>query len=177
MVASPQPSIQALALEVSRQIHEHGWAILCSLLEDKAVHVCTLGLEMSCGHADLEVLGLTDELGRRLMNELATRIQTGRKFQAGDFFSDLVSGYDLFLVDPPQDPEVPTGLGRLRLVWPDANHRCPWHDDCDPHCALQRLHSPRDGLDLESLYALLATEDQQRLQGGNGRSGKIFLPA
>ena len=177
MADRPQPSIKALALEISRQIHHHGWALLCSPLDDQAMHVCTLGLEMSKGHSDVEVLGLTPELGRRLMNEVAARIQAGNRFQAGDFFSDLVSGYDLFLVDPPQDSNMPAGSGRLRLVWPDANHRYPWHDDCDAYCTVQRQASPGDGLDMESLYALLATEDQQRLYRRDSPSGKSFLPA
>ena len=152
-------STKALATAVSGQIRDHGWALLCTPYQDTLLHVCTLGLELTQQHQDLEVLGLTPEMGSQFLNHIAARITAGERYRSGDFFSNLVEGFDLFLVENPVSMNgPPVTQGRLRLIWPDARSKYPWNDDCDPQCATQRFVLPQDGLDLESLYALLALE-------------------
>ena len=92
-------------------------------------------------------------------------MQAGERLRSGDFFSKLVPGQDLFLVENPTDPQGPpiTG-GRLRVVWPDSRHRYPWQPGCDPDCARQALILDTEGLDVESLHLLLS------------RTGKIENP-
>jgi Domain of unknown function (DUF4262) len=149
-------SVRTLLLQVSRQLHDHGWALISTPYCGQLFQF-TLGLREHHGHPDLETLGLGDELGRGLLTALVQRILAGQRFRPGDFFSDLVRGYDLFLVDNPLALDGPplTG-GRLRLVWPDAAHRYPWHADCDAACAVQRLLPCSEGLELPDLQVLLA---------------------
>ena len=144
-------SMDSLLIHVNRQVHEHGWSLVCAPVNGVLLTV-TVGLERSFKHPDLETLGLTETLAQGFLTTLVERIRNGERFTSGDFFSNLVKGYDLFLVRNPHDPDGPALTGnRLRLVWPDAHHRYPWHKDCDAHCAVQRLVLPGDGLTLDGM--------------------------
>jgi hypothetical protein len=145
-----------LLVQVSRQLRRHGWALLCSEIKGHPYQF-TLGLTARLGHPELEVIGLEPAMGQDLLAELVRRIKGGQRLEAGDFFSDLKRGYDFFLVDNPIDPDGPPLTGnRLRLIWPDAQHRYPWHADCDPYCEAQGLLLEPDGMDVEGLAKLLS---------------------
>lgn len=154
MSAKHVATAEDLVDQVSRRLHDHGYAILCSEYNG-LLHHYTLGLQRAWGHPELEVLGLDEALGERLLNVLVERIARGERFRDGDFFSGLIKGYDLFLVRNPRDPagEAITGE-RLRLVWPDRRGRYPWHDDCLPSCAVQRTLLPRDTVGPRALQRL-----------------------
>ena len=151
----PISSLNHLLLQVSDQLRRHGWALVCTEYQGYPLQF-TLGLTIKHHHPDLEVIGLTPDLGQALLENLVERIKDGTRLKAGEFFSDLKRGYDFFLVENPVDPEGPpvTG-GRLRLIWPDANHRFPWQPDCDPYCAAQSLLLDWAGLDAGRLQQLL----------------------
>lgn len=146
-----------LLLEVSRQMHDHGWAMLGTEYE-RVPFFLTVGLEYSYQHPNLEVFGLDEDRAREYLDHLIGRIQQGEKFVAGDFFSGLTPGYDLILVENPCDPNGPplTG-GRLRMCWPDKNHRYPWDHDCDKYCAVQTYLPPIEGINLEGIHLMLGT--------------------
>ncbi len=149
-------SVNGLLLQVSRQLRRYGWALIASE-SGGYPYQFTVGLASGFDHPELEVFGLPPDMGRDLLAALVERVRAGQRLRAGEFFSDLKKGYDLFLVDNPIDPGGPpvTG-GRLRLVWPDARHRYPWQPECEPYCAAQsRLVEP-DGLDVDGLEVLLA---------------------
>jgi hypothetical protein len=149
-------SVNSLLVQVSRQMHEHGWALLCTQVEGWLYHF-TVGLEPRHHHPDLEVIGLDEALAQRLLTVLVGRIRAGERYRAGDIPTGLVRGYDLLLVNNPSDLYGPALTGRrLRLVWPDPAHRYPWHEDCDPVCASQRLIPSTQGLELDDLEVLLA---------------------
>jgi len=148
-------SVKGLLVSISRQLKEHGWSLVVLPVEDTFYHF-TLGLPGKYQHPDLEVLGLDEQMGRDFLNELVTRIKQGARFQSGDFFTDLVEGYDLFLVNNPVSPNGPPLTGeRLRLVWPDARNRYPWHSDCEADCSRQRLIPDTSGIELSDLKLLL----------------------
>lgn len=148
-------SMNKLLLQVSGQLQEHGWALICTEYQSYPYQF-TLGLEHSFDHPELEVIGLPPDLGQALLSELVKRIKAGNRLSAGDFFSDLKKGYDFFLVENPVEPDGPavTG-GRLRLIWPDARHRYPWHPDCEEYCTVQTLLLEDDSLTMEGLETLL----------------------
>ena len=149
-------SLGKLLLHASRELKRHGWALICTEYHGHP-YQCTLGLESRWRHPELEVLGLTPELGQVVLERLVARIKAGERLKAGDFFSNVLRGHDLFIVENPLDPEGPplTG-GRLRVIWPDANARYPWHADCDPQCAAQSVLIEVDGLDLHGLEVLFS---------------------
>lgn len=149
-------SVKQLLVNASRQLRAHGWALIATGLEGWPYHY-TVGLQARGGHPELEAIGLDDARATHYLGALVARIAAGERLRNGDFFSDLARGYDLFLVRNPAAPHGPplTG-GRLRLVWPDARHRYPWHADCAADCAAQRLMAPTGGLDLPALKLLLS---------------------
>ena len=149
-------SFDNLLIQVSRELNRQGWALLCSEYRD-IPYQYTIGLERTFSHPELEVVGLDPDLGQALLAALVDRIREGKLLKAGDFYSDLKPGYDFYVVENPIDPEGPpvTG-GRLRLVWPDANHRFPWHPDCDPYGSTQSILLEDDGIDFEGLAELMA---------------------
>lgn len=149
-------SLDHLLLQVGDQLRGHSWALICTEHQGFPLQF-TMGLAVTYDHPELEIVGVTPELGQAMLQNLVDRIKKGVRLQPGEFFSDLKKGYDFFLVDNPIDLEGPpvTG-GRLRLIWPDRNHRFPWHPDCDPYCAAQSLMLEWDGLDLKGLERLMA---------------------
>lgn len=151
----PAESVNRMLVEVSRQIHDHGWALVGLPLEGALFHF-TLGIKERFDHPDLETLGLDEGLARDFLGALVARIKSGERFRSGDFFTDLAGGYDLFLVNNPVSLNGPPLTGsRLRLVWPDANHRYPWHADCEEDCAMQRFLPTSEGLNIKDLQLLL----------------------
>lgn len=149
-------SLDHLFLQIGDQLRGKGWALICTEHQGFPLQF-TLGLSVTHHHPELEIVGVTPDLGQAMLQNLVERIQAGERLEAGAFFSDLKKGYDFFLVDNPIDPEGPPITGdRLRLIWPDRNHRYPWHPDCDPYCAAQSLMLEWDGLDLKGLERLMA---------------------
>lgn len=149
-------SIGNLLVQVSRELKQHGWALICTAAAGHPVQF-TIGLAARWKHPELEVIGLTPDLGEVVLERLVRRIKAGERLRAGDFFSDVLKGYDLFIVENPVEPEGPplTG-GRLRVIWPDAKHRYPWQPECEPMCSAQSLLLEPDGLNLDGLEALFA---------------------
>ncbi len=148
-------SIASLLVNVSRQIHEFGWALIVTPYGDY-LHHYTLGLPQRWRHADLETFALDEGRGCAYLTALVQRIRDGTRYSSGDFISDLVPGFDLFLVQNPLDPDgAPVTGGRLRLIWPDARHRYPWHRDCERRCAAQAYVPPPSGVDLATLQTQL----------------------
>lgn len=149
-------SLDHLLLQIGGQLRGQGWALICTEHQGHPLQF-TMGLTITYDHPELEVVGLTPDLGQAMLQNLVERIQGGTRLKPGEFFSDLKKGYDFFLVDNPIDPEGPPVTGnRLRLIWPDRNHRYPWHADCEPYCAVQSLMLELDGLDLKGLKLLMA---------------------
>lgn len=148
-------SMNKLLIEVSGQLQKHGWALICTEVQDLPYQF-TLGVEREFGHPELEVIGLPPDLGQALLSNLVNRVKSGQILTAGDFYSDLKKGYDFFLVENPADPNGPpvTG-GRLRLIWPDSRHRFPWNAGCDPLCSKQSLLLEEDGLNIDGLESIL----------------------
>ena len=148
-------SISSLLVEISRQLHEHGWALIVTPYGDY-LHHYTLGLPLRWRHQDLETFALDEGRGSAYLTTLVERIGGGTRYRNGDFISDLALGYDLFLVENPHDPDgAPMTSGRLRLVWPDANHRYPWHKDCERRCAVQAYIPPQTDVELPHLHTQL----------------------
>jgi Domain of unknown function (DUF4262) len=147
-------SFGTLLHQVSRELKAHGWALICSSYQGHPFQF-TIGLEAGHRHPELEVVGLTPDLGQLVLERLVQRVKDGERLCAGDFFSNVLKGHDVFVVENPIDPEGPplTG-GRLRAIWPDARGRYPWQPGCEPNCAAQSVLIEPDGLNMHGLELL-----------------------
>ena len=125
--------------KIREDLRRYGWTVLSTPYHDE-VFVHTLGLHWSCQHPDLEVIGLPDDLGTTLLNELAQRVKNGHHFRSGDRIEDVAEDVALWVTSNPLDPAGPALLnGRLRIIWPDDADRYPWEPDCEPRCRTQLL--------------------------------------
>ncbi len=132
-------SAEAVNDKVRSDIEQYGWSIIASEFQG-GIYAHTIGLEQSFKHPEIEVLGLNEELATVFLNELAKLVKQGTELKNGMTISDFVEGYELMLVTNPSDPNgEPTIDGRLRLIWPDTNHRYPWDNDCAADCSIQSL--------------------------------------
>lgn len=86
----------------------------------------THGMEIY-GHLDFQiVLALDPQITGALLNDMGLRVQAGEKFKAGDVISDLISNYDVKLVEAEE-----TGRTVLRILLPDKNGLFPGDDGCE----------------------------------------------
>ncbi|MGA1599595.1 MAG: DUF4262 domain-containing protein [bacterium] len=120
-------------------IQNYGWGLLTT--DYKGHQFChTIGLHWTFQHSDFEMVGLNEELATLFLNELAMRVKEGKKFQHLAVIDDMVENTELMLVHNPIDPEgEPVLNGRLRLIYPDSQHRYPWEAGCDEDCLVQLL--------------------------------------
>ena len=147
-------SFNKLLVQVSRALKDHGWALLCSEVQGHPFQF-TIGLQATWQHPELEVVGLTPDLGQVVLERLIDRIRAGQRLASGEFFSDVLKGFDLFVVDNPVDLNGPPLTGeRLRVVWPDAQHRYPWQPGCEAVCAAQSMLIEPDHLNIHGLEVL-----------------------
>jgi hypothetical protein len=149
-------SVSDLLLQVSRALKAHGWALICTAFQGRPYQF-TIGLEARYRHPELEVMGLTPDLGQRVLERLVQRVAAGERLKPGEFYAGVLKGWDVFVVDNPIDPEGPplTG-GRLRAIWPDRNAHYPWQPACEPDCAAQAVLIEPDGLTRHGLEVLFA---------------------
>ncbi|MBF0237306.1 MAG: DUF4262 domain-containing protein [SAR324 cluster bacterium] len=138
---TPQNPNDPTSEEVHEKIHQdlerYGWTIL-STIYDEILCSQTFGLQKNFKHPEIEVVGLNDEMSCLFLNTLAQRIKMGQQFTHGSLIDEIIEGYELMLVHNPLDPQgMPLLEGRLRLIWPDSQHRYPWHQDCDSGCQVQ----------------------------------------
>lgn len=137
-------SLEEINQKIHADIQSYGWSIILSVYQG-STYANTIGLETNFDHPEIEILGLTEELATIFLNKLAEWVKCGTRLAAGMAITEFVEGYELLLVANPINPQgAPTLNGRLRLIWPDANHYYPWDPDCDEACSQQTLLPERD---------------------------------
>jgi hypothetical protein len=115
-------------------VRTHGWVVASSPADGaRPDTTSTVGLTAR-GLAELVVLGLPDDVGGALLNELAARIVDGAPTDDGVPLPDLLDGAAapvLLTVDGAVAGvpacEVYDEVRLRQLVWPDADGRFPWH--------------------------------------------------
>lgn len=116
-----------------------GWTILSTNYQGLDFSH-TFGLSQNFQHAEIEVVGLPNEMANLFLNTLAERIKNGANYENGDKITDFVDNFVLVLTHNPSDLSGPNITGdRLRLVWPDSSRLYPWSEGCDELCSMQRL--------------------------------------
>ncbi len=139
MDLTPLTSEKETLRQLQQDLVDYGWSLLST--QYKGHQFChTIGLHWSFQHADLELVGLNEELGTLFLNELAGRVKLGQRYHHLSVIDDMVEDIELLLVHNPLDPEgEPILNGRLRLVYPDSQGRYPWESGCDDDCLVQLL--------------------------------------
>ena len=140
MIETPDSlSKEEIYQKTKKDLEQYGWTILSTIYQD-VIFAHTLGLMPNFSHPEVEVIGLTDDLTRLFLNSIAQRVKLGEVYNPGSVISELVEGFDLMMVTNPLNPQGPPSTnGRLRLIWPDSNHRYPWEEGCEANCLTQQL--------------------------------------
>ena len=131
------PSEEEVYRKLCFDLERYGWSILSTYYKGE-LFTHTVGLSWQYEHPEIEILGLNEEVAALMLNELAGRIKCGENFENKSIIDDLVDEVELMLVHNPLDPNGPAiTSGRLRLIWPDEDHRYPWEKGCDSECTIQ----------------------------------------
>ena len=145
--------------KVQEDLFLYGWTILATPYRD-ILFLHTFGLQYNYGHPEFEMLGAPEELAVQILNFLSHRVRQGESFPIGTTLSGLIDNYDLKLVMNPFDPLGDSITnGRLRVIWPDANHHYPWDEGCSLDCLRQQL-CPDSTLPDRKLYETIALLNQ-----------------
>lgn len=99
----------------------------------------SIGMYETLQQPELIIIGLPIKNAGNLINLYGRRIRDdGRIYRAGEFFDDLIEGYDAFLIDVSNSPikeEYAKSAGwyydrgdfpMLQLVWPSIDRKWPW---------------------------------------------------
>lgn len=105
-----------------------------------ACNAHTHGME-KYGHKDFQVvISLSPNVVGYILNELGKRVQSGKKYKAGDMVSGIFEDCNVRLDDSVED-----GHKVLRVVIPDSKNRFPEDPECEYPYSFQTLP-------LEQLY-------------------------
>ncbi len=120
------------------KIEESGWLVISTALPPPHTTTSfsyTVGLSR-LDHFEFIQFGLPPETGHIALDDLASRVRDGERFEGGEHLDDLFAGYPGRLVKATKiEPFViarrlyPIVRG-LQLVWPDADARFPWEVGC-----------------------------------------------
>jgi Domain of unknown function (DUF4262) len=144
--------VDAYLVTVREGIARHGWmlqAVFPVEAGDGPPFVYTAGLA-ALGHPELVVYGLPHDTGGVILNELGRRVRAGRRLVHGERLDDVVEGFQVEVLAVADNQ--PLGVARrlygpgvraLQIVYPDAEGRWPWEDDCDGFVATLPLLGPR----------------------------------
>jgi hypothetical protein len=130
------PEQAAVLADVRRTIRRHGWAVI-SVPDGGGAAV---GFQFTVGlteHRLPEVIvyGLSPEVGHHTLNEVASRLTGGERYEDGETIADVVEGGFRFQLWTAQRLRDPLGLASAlygdalsvrQLVVPDLDDQLPW---------------------------------------------------
>ncbi len=132
------PSEQRVIDDVQR----HGWHIVCvDEDEDGPAFAYSIGLFHTLKHPEIILFGLPIETMGSSINALGQAISSGAKFADGHESDQVLEDYLCIFRTVPFEayPEY-LGFAKwfyqsetfpvLQCIWPDTEHRYPWHPDC-----------------------------------------------
>jgi hypothetical protein len=125
-------------------VERYGWHVI-SIEEDKEgpAFAYSIGLYRSFKHPEIIALGLLVEVMHRIINAVGEEVRSGERFGHLDELGDVLGGYNVAFrtVERRHYPDY-FGYARwfyrcdnfpaLQCVWPDSQHRYPWHPEATP---------------------------------------------
>jgi hypothetical protein len=124
-------------------VQGHGWHVIWVETDEEGPGFAySIGLHYTFGHPEVIVFGLSGVTMHRMINEIGERIRAGSRFDNRDESADVLDGCNVIFrnVERKHYPEY---LGyaiwfhqgdrfpALQCVWPDSQHRYPWHPHFD----------------------------------------------
>src|SRR5262249_39836011 len=145
--------LQRLAVQHSAEalIGTHGWMVQGVFgsphtTPPKPTHAYTIGLQERFQHPEFVLVGLSIPAAQTLLNELARRVESGKRYADGGVVSDI--GNLPVTLRAVHHSREPYWLGRglehaaahgvahydaLQLVWPDPDGHLPWQLGYNEH--------------------------------------------
>lgn len=129
--------MDAAERKVIEDVRDFGWHVM-KVFEDRKGpgFAFTIGLPTTFHHPECIIIGLPPNTMHVMLNTLGESLRIGRRYQAGDETDILLEGYVCtFRPFPTMDAYLGTAIwyhqghdfGALQVVWPDREHRYPWH--------------------------------------------------
>jgi hypothetical protein len=122
-------------------VKRHGWHVLGVEQDgDGPGFAYSVGLYRSFGHPEVIVFGLPVPVLHRIINAVGEAVRSGERFGHLDESGDVLDGYNVaFRTVERRHYADYLGYARwfyrgddfpaLECVWPDAQHRYPWHPE------------------------------------------------
>lgn len=104
--------------------------------EHRSFWYYTVGLT-PLGHPEFTLSGVTPDVAKPLLNQLASRVRDGEHFSNGEQLDDILGGgYKVYLLEVTAFTKFPLAMVKalyphhpqraLQVVLPDAQHNLPW---------------------------------------------------
>jgi hypothetical protein len=128
-------------------VKRHGWHVI-GVEEDEEgpSFAYSIGLYRSFGHPEVVVFGLPVKVMHQVVNAAGEKVRFGERFGHLDESGDILEGYDVAF-RAMERRHYPDYLGyarrfyqgddfpALQCLWPDSQHRYPWHPGFTPALA------------------------------------------
>lgn len=126
-------------------VKRHGWHVVG--IEDDAEgpgFAYSIGLQHSLNHPEIIIFGLKDaKTMMQIINVIGDEVRKGERFEDWHESDQVLDGYSCIFRTVPAGtyPEYlgyalwfyrPDSFPVLQCVWPDKQHRYPWHPDYPP---------------------------------------------
>ncbi len=132
-------------------VRQFGWHMI-GIAEDAEGpdFVYSVGLHHTLGQPEIIIFGLSPDTGMRIINNIGEAMRKGTRFADACASDELIEGYSCVFRAFARD-QYREYLGYalwfyegadfpvLQCVWPDREHRYPWHGD---FCADLRKQQP-----------------------------------
>jgi hypothetical protein len=84
-------------------IEEIGWHVLKIMADDEGPgFVYSVGLFKTFGHPEIIIIGLSPDLAHVLINNIGEDIRTGKHYNSGEFYDNIVTGFDCAFLQVPK---------------------------------------------------------------------------
>lgn len=126
-------------------IREYGWHVVgVEADEDGPAFAYSVGIQQTLNHPEIIVFGLNDpETMMYIINTVGDEIRKGASFEDWHESDEILNGYSCVFrwVSTESYPDYlgyakwyyqPEGFDALQCIWPDKQHRYPWHPECHP---------------------------------------------
>lgn len=131
-------------------VQGHGWHVIgVEADEEGPGFAYSIGLFHTFRHPEFIVFGLTVKVMHPIINSIGEQVRKGSKFGHLDEADDVVEGYNVcFHTVERKHYREYLGYARwfyqgddfpiLQCVWPDKEHRYPWHPDFNENLAARQ---------------------------------------
>ena len=128
-------------------VQQHGWHVLGVEADDEGPGFAySIGLFHTFRHAEIIVFGLAVKVMHPIINAIGEQVRKGSPFEHLDEAGDVLEGYNVcFRTVERKHYREYLGYARwfyqgddfpvLQCVWPDKQHRYPWHPDFNENLA------------------------------------------